>query len=276
MIIPIATFEYRCQSVSISFIKETQDWNEFYDFRVEVYRAGYNDARYDENYRRENTKTLKRATFLLDKYTDKPMGDIKKFLDGIILGLARNNFDDKNKCSVLCLVKEGEKLYTKPYNIEPHLGHVLAEPISLELKKNPRVKDTGKVPKYINIGTKVTCIDPDFDKAGNSLEKEFTCNICLSNKEDGEYYQYEDFDRGRKPYCLYDALLSTLSSTMPCYNNVELFAKSYKPKEDKKLDKNVLKNMLLRWDGFKDRKEEIERFFQPEPEAEEINLNHSL
>lgn len=276
MIKPIATFEYGYNSVYISFVKEN------YFCGMDVYRKSYNEACYDENYRNTNTPKLKRATFMLAKHTDKPMGDIKKFLDGVILGLAQNNYDDKNKCKIIALVKEGDKLYTKPYNDKPHLGRLYVEPTSLELFKLSRDSSSGKVPKEIKVGIKVTYLDPNFDKDGNSLEKEFECFVKLKNKDDGDSYEWYTtcgVSRGilgDREHFFYAGLYNALMANRPTWTDVELFTTTFKSMFDDDIDKNILKNMLLKWEGFKDRKEEIESFFQPEPETEEINLNHSL
>lgn len=276
MIKPIATFESGYNSVYISFVKEN------YFCRMDVYRKSYNEACYDETFRSSNTAQLKRATFLLGKYTDKPMGDIKKFLNSVILGLAQNNYDDNNKCKIIALVKDDDKLYTKPYNDKPHLGRLYVEPTSLELRKLSRNSSSGKVPKEIDVGIRVTYLDPNFDKDGNSLEKEFECSVELRNKNDGDSYEWYTTKKvrmdvlGDRTHFFYAGLYNALMANRPTWTDVELFTTTFKSMFDDDIDKNILKNMLLKWDGFKDRKEEIERFFQPEPETEEINLNHSL
>lgn len=277
MVEPISIFTFRSSTVYCSLVNS----DDYYPITVE--HKGYDKACFGDYYKEYHKQHVKRLACKLGKYSQKPMAARVKFLEDIILGVAKNGFDSNNPSMAVVLSKHSDgTLRYAPYNIVARVGALTMEPVELTLSRTGRNWNTGKVDKRLDFKVKVTIEDADYDSCHNKLSNAFTADVFMEIENDGDTcgLRYVHFNNpcaiGVTQSHLFHALIATLQRGNSEKTSISMFKAEERRDERCQCHRDVISSALIHCTQFKDRQKEFEEFFKVDPDADEANLNGSL
>lgn len=265
MIVPIALFKSNDKWTTASIVKDRTN----YSFLIK------NDGMkiYHDEYLYPRQKVyLRELASKLGKFTNKPFSERRTIIEDILFGIARVARFDSVKTEFLYLAKDGDKLFTKPYNTNPHIGRICVTPTAVNLSSER--KYSTRVERDITFAVKIAFQDDDFDGDGNQISQMFTAEVKMGNygsvdscefgfvnkDESGLVFGLDDND-------IFHALLSSLKAKCPVDFRVKLFKENepeeehdhQSPRPNNKVENETLKELI---EGYEELKTNCGDFFK--------------
>lgn len=231
MIVPIALFKSNDRWTEVSIVKDRTS----YSFLTK------NDGMkiYHDEYLYPRQKTyLRELASKLGKFTNKPFSERRTIIEDIIFSIARvckNSNEDKSE--FLYLAKDGDKLFTNPYNTKAHFGNIRVTPLGVRLSSER--KYSTEVERNITFTVKVAFRDLDFDGEENQISQVFMADVKMCNYRcaDKCQFSYVNEDESGQVFGLdnndiFYALLKSLTAKKPVDVAVKLFKENKPPIKD--------------------------------------------